>query len=327
MYLLDYDKLELGDIILTKSNSRISEMVRRLTKSQFSHAILYVDVSSIIDSDGYGVQSNNIQRVLIENIEDAVVLRVKSKEHKDRLEQVEFFAREKIGTEYSTQEAKIATLTKELDAKEPNRQFCTRFIAQAFESAEIELVENSNYCVPEELLNSDKLEIVENPLRKASKLEIEFANSENPLENQREIHNDILRKARELSGADIQTFEQVNQLIIDRPEIDKELTDFTSKSGYLTLMEKDVERNPWHYDSEKMVNHYKVPEAIIDIAMFFATTEPKTRQRLEMTIYALIQFDKLHPREYFKMEIELYRKLIRFSFQRENEALKVLKHF
>ena len=63
MYLLEKDKLEIGDIILIKSESRISQMVRRLTGSQYSHAMLFVGVSSIIDSDGYGVQSNNLQRI------------------------------------------------------------------------------------------------------------------------------------------------------------------------------------------------------------------------------------------------------------------------
>jgi len=60
MFLLEKDQLEIGDIILTRSESRISKMVRNLTGSQFSHAILYIGVSSVIDSDGYGVQSNNL---------------------------------------------------------------------------------------------------------------------------------------------------------------------------------------------------------------------------------------------------------------------------
>lgn len=327
MYLLDREKLELGDIVLIKSESRISQMVRRLTGSQYSHAILYVDVSSIIDSDGYGVQSNNLQRLLIENEDDAVVLRIKDENKKDKIIEAEIFARQKIGTEYSTDEAKIATISKELEAKEPNRQFCTRFIAQAYENAGIKLVENPAYCVPEELLNSKELVIIEKPLRRASAKEIEFANSENPLVKQREIHNSIFIKARELSGQDIQTFEQINDLIIQKPEIDSELTEFVMKSGYLTMMEDDIEKNPWHYNAEKMIEHYKHPEIIIDTAIFFASTEEKSRERLNMTIYTLIQLDKLYPRNYFKMEIGLYRKLIDFSFQRQTEALKVLKYY
>ncbi|HFK5554665.1 TPA: YiiX/YebB-like N1pC/P60 family cysteine hydrolase [Elizabethkingia anophelis] len=326
MYLLDGSKLELGDIILIKSESRISQMVRRLTESQFSHAILYVDVMSIIDSDGYGVQSNNLQRLLIESKDDAVVLRIKDESKKRLIIKAEQFARQKIGTEYSTDEAKIAIISKELEAKEPNRQFCTRFIAQAYENAGIKLVQNSDYCVPEELLKSEELTVIENPLREASPKEIEFAKSESPLEKQVEIHNSILQKARELSGEDIQTFEQINKLIIKRSDIDLELTKFVSESGYLIMMEHDMEKNPWNYNAEKMIEHYKNPNQLASLAMFFASTEKKTRERLNMTIYTLIQMNKDYPREYFKMEIELYKKLIGFSQQREAEAVKVLKH-
>lgn len=76
-----------------------------------------------------------------------------------------------------------------------------------------------------------------------------------------------------------------------------------------------------------MIEYYKNPEVIVDNAIFFASTEEKSRERLNMTIYLLIQLNKLYPREYFKMEIELYRKLIDFSYQRQTEALKVLKYY
>lgn len=327
MYIIEKDKLEIGDIILIKSESRISQMVRRLTGSQYSHAILYVGISSIIDSDGYGVQSNNLQRLLIEKEEDTIVLRIKDNEKKQSFINVEFFARQKIGTEYSTEEAKIASIAKELQAKEPNRQFCTRFIAQAYDSSGIQLVDNPDYCVPEDILKSPKLVVIKDVLRKASKMEIEFANSENPLAKQREIHNNIFKKARELSGQDIQTFEQINELVIAKPDLDSDFTKFVSESGFLTFVENDIEKNPWHYNAEKMIEYYKKPEIIVDTAIFFASTEEKSRERLNMTIYSLIQLDKLYPREYFKMEIALYRKLIEFSYTRQTEALKVLKYF
>ncbi|MDE5422637.1 hypothetical protein L3073_10505 [Ancylomarina sp. DW003] len=327
MYIFEIEKLRLGDIILIKSETRISQMVRRLTQSQYSHAILYVDICSVIDSDGYGVQSNNIHRRLVAKENDAVVLRLKDENKNSVLNKVEVFARRKIGTEYSTEEAKIALISKELKAKESNRQFCTRFVAQAYHNAGIDLVENPDYCVPEELLNSDELQIIDGVLREASEKEIEFANSENPLAKQMEIHKNIFQRARELSGLDIQTFENVNQVIIDMPEIDSELTDFVRNSGYLTMMEYDVEKNPWHYNAKKMIEHYNTPEVIVDTSMFFASTESKTRERLNMSINALIQLDKNFPREYFKMEIELYRKLIDFSYTRESEAIKVLKYY
>lgn len=279
MYVINFEKLEFGDIILIRSNTRISQLVRHRTQSQYSHAILYVGVASVIDSDGYGVQSNNIQRLLIENVDDAVVLRLKEKA--PNIEQVEFFARQKIGTEYSTEEALATRINKDIEAKEPNRQFCTRFVAQAYKNADITIVDNPDYCTPEDLLKSDQLMIIEDVLREASKKEIEFANSENPNVTQREIHNSIFKKAREISGIDIQTFEQLNEMIIEKPDLDGEFTDFVRQSGYLNMIEGDMEKNPWYYKAEKMMEHYKVPEAVLDVALFFCNDRTKNERKVK----------------------------------------------
>jgi Permuted papain-like amidase enzyme, YaeF/YiiX, C92 family len=325
MYLLDIDKLETGDIILTRSNSDISQLVRRLTKSEFSHAILYVGVSSCIDSDGYGVQSQNIQRLLYENKSDVKVLRLKETDDRNEIPNAIVFARQKIGTEYSIDEAKVALLKKEIEAKEPNRQFCTRFVAQAFESAGIRLVENPDYCNPEELLKSQLLIEVEDPLRKANDAEIEFANSESPLKKQQEIHNMIFNNARKLSGADIQTFEQLSKYVLENPDKEPEITKIIKDSGYLTMWQMDTESKPWHYDSKLFVEYYKHPRQIVDVALFFATTEKETRNRFEITLEALEFGYLFYQQEYFAIQIELYHKLIELSLQRELTALKVLK--
>lgn len=326
MYIFEIDELEAGDIILIRSNSRISEMVRKLTKSQYSHAMMYVGVSSIIESDGYGVQSNNIHRVLVDGIENGVVLRLKDEELSRNLFDIETFARQRIGTEYSTEEARLAVISKELEAQNPNRQFCTRFVAPAYSSAGIKLVDNPDYCTPENLLDSPLLERVPNVLRKARPKEIEFAQTENPLKKQAEIHNSILQKARDLTGKDIQTFEQLSDAIIAMPEIDEEITEFVQSSGYLTMNEEDKEKNPWHYDGQKMIEHYQNEEQLFAMAMYFATTEEKTRERYILTLNAIQHANKVVPRRYFKMEIDLYQKLIRFSLDRQTAALKVLKY-
>lgn len=325
MYLLDIDKLEAGDIILTRSNSDISQLVRRLTQSEYSHAILYVGVSSCIDSDGYGVQSQNIQRLLYENTTDIKVLRLKESKDRNEIPNAIVFARQKVGTEYSIDEAKVALLKKEIEAKEPNRQFCTRFVAQAFESAGIKLVDNPDYCNPEELLKSEFLIEVKDPLRKANEAEIEFANSKSPLKKQQEIHNTIFSSARKISGEDIQTFEQLSKYVLENPDKEPEITKVVENSGYLTMWQMDTESNPWHYDSKLLIEHYKNPRQIVDVALFFATTEKETRERFEMTLETLEFGYLFYQQKYFALQIELYDKLIELSLQRELTALKVLK--
>src|SRR5690349_10735446 len=111
MYKIDIEKIEAGDIILTRSASRESMLIRQISKCDYSHALLYVGVGSCIESDGLGVQSQNLQRLLFENSNDAIVLRLR--ENKFSISGAIVFARQKIGTEYSTSEAKLARLEKD----------------------------------------------------------------------------------------------------------------------------------------------------------------------------------------------------------------------
>ena len=119
MYLLDRTKMKPGDIILTRSNEKNSSLICRITKSDFSHAILYVGESSYIHSDPYGVHSSNIQRLLIEQVQYAKVVRV---DNPVAIKQAITYARLQIGTSYSKISAAnaFAKVFTKLDAKKVN---------------------------------------------------------------------------------------------------------------------------------------------------------------------------------------------------------------
>lgn len=327
MFLIDLDKIESGDIILKRSSDRESLLIRQRSNSEYSHAILYVGVSSCIESDGLGVQSQNLQRVLIENIDDVAVLRVKDISIKNKIPGVTVFARQKIGMEYSTEEAKIARLENDISAKEPNRQFCTRFIAQAYSHVGIQLVKNPDYCSPQEILESTQLIRVNDILRKADANEIQFAmDKNNILEKQKDIHNFILENAREISKEDIQTFEQLSKFLVENPQFDDSISQIVINSGYLEMWKKEVSNNPWHYDCEKFFVHYKNPIQRNEVGHFFATTESETRKRFKQTLDTLEFAYLVRPLKYFRIQIDLYMKLIELSETRESVGLQVLKN-
>lgn len=50
MFLVDHRKLEAGDIILTGGKSMVGALVKVITFSRFSHAMIWVD-STLIHSD------------------------------------------------------------------------------------------------------------------------------------------------------------------------------------------------------------------------------------------------------------------------------------
>lgn len=328
MYILNINILQAGDIILMRSNSDISRRVREQSNSQFSHAMLSVDHSSLIESDGNGVQANNVQRCLFENEDDVVVLRLKNNTLQV-IEKVEEFARRMIGTEYSVKEAFRAAKnsTTDHDALEPNRQFCTRFISEAYDSAGVQLTVNKSYCTPEDILSSNQLEKVFNVLNKASDAQIEFANSESQLKTQEEIHNSILSKARELSGKDIQTFEQFAKLILDEPKYDHELTNFVRESGYLFFIENDMKKNPWHYDAQAFIAHYGLS---FDVYNQILEGNQKLSERFKHQKREFEILCKKHNRLYFQLELTLYAKLVELMANQVDELIKVqekLKHF
>lgn len=59
MRVLDENILSPGDIVLTSAPSKASRMIRRASRSNFSHAMLYVASGSVIHSNLDGVHAEN----------------------------------------------------------------------------------------------------------------------------------------------------------------------------------------------------------------------------------------------------------------------------
>ena len=231
MYLLDREKLKEGDIILTRSNKKSSKVICKVTKSDFSHAILYVGETSYIHSDIDGVHSGNIQRLLLEEISFVKVVRIKEQA---AVKEVIHYARLQVGTSYSKLSAAnaYAKIFSKLDVK---RQFCSRLVANAFETANVRLVSNSDACLPQEIADSKFVHEIEDCVYKASEEEIEFALSYNPITQQSNITNSILESARKLMGKKIQSLSDITSTLISDPTFDKEITEIYERSGYLSM--------------------------------------------------------------------------------------------
>lgn len=324
MFILDTHKLLPGDVVLTAETRIRSKAVRKATKSSFSHAILYLGSSSYIHSDGAGVHSGNTQRLIFTEQTQAQVLRLCN--HQDaQIMAICMFARTQIGKEYSVPEAVRSKIERDKNSKaRSNRQFCSRLVAQAYANAGIFIVNNPDYCYPQDIADSTLLMKIDDCVRKASSEEIEFANSVSPIEKQKEITNAIFKSVRALTGSDIQTFEQISAHLFENPLHDKEISKIIQESGYLDFWQVDFIKNPWHYDS----------------AAFFALNVPRS-QKLEVAkaqrdaaSNQLNQFQFMHSQFiqlwqkkqllYFALNIALYLKLIELTKARVAAAEYVL---
>lgn len=322
MYIFEMSLLKPGDIILTSQVGAISKVVRLSTLSKFSHAILYVGDGSFIHSDGQGVHSNNIQRLLFESKNHAEVYRVFDGDYVD---QTIMFARSQIGTSYSVKEA-VRTKTPFYTGEKLNRQFCSRLVAQSYEYAGLNLVENPDYCTPKDLQQSSHTHAVDGCLRIAEGYEVELAKSDSPIQRQTDITNNILKAVRELTRSDIQSFENLDQFVIDNQTYDVEITDIVVKSGYLTMFDHELSQNPWRYNGQlflslDMEGAYKKRQAEFELE------SAENQVRLYSHNYLMCQNIRGHfPLRYFEMKIYLYKKLIDVMNKRIEAAKYVIEN-
>jgi hypothetical protein len=322
MYIFEMSLLKAGDIILTAQVGAISKAVRIATFSKFSHAILYVGHGSFIHSDGQGVHSNNIQRLLFEYESHTEVYRVLDTSYVNK---AVMFSRSQIGTSYSIKEA-ARTKNPLYKGEKLNRQFCSRLVAQSYEYAGLKLVDNSDYCTPKELQKTSHTNIVRGCLRLAAEQEIEFAKSDSPIQRQTEITNLILKAVRELTGSDIQSFENLDQFVIDNPTHDEKITSIVINSGYLTMFDYELTLNPWRYDGQLFLS-LNLDESQKKESAKLELESAEDQAQLYSQNYLICQNVRGHlPLRYFEMKMGLYKKLINLMNKRIDAARFVIKN-
>lgn len=324
MFILDSPKLLPGDVVLTAEARIRSKAVRKATKSSFSHALLYLGGSSYIHSDGSGVHSGNTQRLLFDEQSQGLVLRLCDRQDA-KIMSICMFARTQIGKEYSVPEAVRSKYKRNKNSiANSNRQFCSRLVSQAYASAGIQIVKNPDYCYPKDIADSPLMMIVDGCVRSASADEIDFAESDSPLDKQAAITNSILSDIRLVSGTDIQTFEQVASYLLEHPQHDQEISEIFQKSGYLVFWQIDVQKNPWHYDSEAFLALDVPRSQKLEVAKEHRSAAEAQLDQFQFMYMQYLQLWQKAQLKYFALEIALYLRLIELTKSRVAAAEYVL---
>ncbi|PJI85993.1 permuted papain-like amidase YaeF/Yiix C92 family enzyme [Yoonia maricola] len=234
--------LKLADVILTTSDAGISKVIRATTGSPISHAMLYVDHCSVIDATNEGVHSANTQRLFFEQHNTVFALRFRDGLNTSAATDICKYVRERIGSEYSTWEAGRAW--KGLGKEGSPKQFCSRLVAQAYAANGFSLVKNSNFCTPNDLLNSDQLIEVGNATVDVTDEEFEnWQKHPSGLDLMRQSTNHILNGARKIDDS-IQHLSDVDRLVLEHPEYDEAITQLYAESGFLDVWKTDHDINP-----------------------------------------------------------------------------------
>lgn len=248
----DLAVLQRGDVLFTRSKF-VGTGLAKATNGRFGHVMLYLD-SMIIHADTKGVWSKNPQRILMNDQSRLAAYRLKNPLPMESLQQLESYARSRVGSLYSIPQA-FKTIQKPLkkatDRYLLDRQFCSRLLAQSYAEVGVNLVADINYCTPNEIADSALLQEVYNAVVPASAGDIDFcATPDFNMEIQIEAYK-WLNKVRALSEKyqlrPVYAQSDVGQWVLDHPQFDGEICDYIQATKYLSLYDADKRKNPWRY--------------------------------------------------------------------------------
>lgn len=174
-YKLDLSKLTPGDVILVGTPDNLSREIRERTNCEYSHAMLMWD-DSLLHARRVIIPENPSRRLYDEGSK-ACVLRLKEQPGKDlRIYDLLEYARNLVGTYYDY-EAVLAIKRGKQPVYNPNRQTCSKFVAECFDHVCLDVVKDYESCTPADLFASDSFDHIEDVLVEASEWDEEFANS------------------------------------------------------------------------------------------------------------------------------------------------------
>lgn len=314
--------LKVGDIILTTTTAPASKAIRVATRSDISHAMIYVQDHSVIDATSEGVQARNTQRVMIEDESPIHVFRLRRDLSGEEARRICEYVRVQVGTQYSVKEAIRTALG---GAQEWTRkQFCSRLVAQAYAAAGITLVADPNYCSPENLKDSALLIEVEDATLPVTPEEAAFwENRADIPAMMRAAINAVMNGARK-KNEDIQNFDDLHAHLMRHPEDDAYMCALLEESGYLNVWKVETDKNPWQYDFDLM-NALPSTSGLEEYCWGTLSDEMAGPSRYIVNRGGYAYLSRVSASRFFRMMLDLYDKLAELHRTRVKVATKWLE--
>jgi len=328
-YLFDLDALQLGDILLSRSNQKISTLIQRYTDGSFSHAMIYVG-NAVVHAMPDGVYSENPQRMVFDSPNDFRALRFKANLAEETIEKIANEARFLTGNLYSVREALATKYFGNSDTPSKTRyQFCSRLVAQCYASVGINIVKNPSYCSPNDINKSTSLIAVVNYSREASEYELKLIEGIDPSVLLQKMTFEWLEKTRDLALRfklkEVFTMNDVTKLLIFNPELDEKVSQFVIDSGYLDYFNVDRNLHPYRYDVD--LYHAKVMKTALSLIDEEEKMNHIARKHYSSNIQNAQENYKNYRLKFTRLHIELYRNLLEEERVRSNVIDKVKRRF
>ncbi len=321
-YILKWQDLQIGDIVIDREDSDESREIREATHSDYSHAGIYAD-GTIMEANGIAVQSVNPQRRLYDSPDDVIVLRCESADS-EQLIKACTYARSEFGKEYSIK-------------KLSNTQYCFRLVAEAYDYAGLNIVKKPTRCNANDFINSNLLRVIPDMTRIASNGDLDIAYSDGVMKDkghynqQSEEAADMLLRIRqyvtEKGGEDpdvIQDDGKLFEYLVSHPEFDEGVYCIIKDHPFFTLWQKHEILHPWEFDSSLLrakagIHAKEVAEQILDSC--YNMTSMGWDYMYKVVTY-------IHNTNHLKtasVYVNLYRNLLEMKSRREKTAREVLE--
>ncbi|QND60106.1 hypothetical protein [Mesorhizobium huakuii] len=270
--------------------------------------------------------SRNLQRELFEDNEKVFHFRLKEPIAPEILSNVIDYARAEIGARYSLLEA--SRLVRGARKPGSKRQFCSRLVARVYKRAGIDLVPNADYCSPEDLRLSSLLVEVPVSTETVSAEELEWWRAhDNPIQAMHQAQNAVLDAARSVDP-DVESFNDLYSLLVNRPDADQVMAAALRGSGYLDVWRMETDLHPWRYDLGLIDRMTESQEELREYCIDTIKEAYSGGVRFAVNLVQLQALNREHPRESLRLQIELYQTLVRNDQLRREVAYAWLsKHY
>lgn len=321
-YILDVSKLRPGDVILVGYNDEKSRKIQQETNCDYSHAMLYWYDSVIHAADL--IITENPSRMLFDEDEKVCVRRLR-KDYRQpmRIKLLIDYALSWVGTLYDSD------ALKSLEAHEapfynPNRQMCSKFVAQCFEHVLVDLSDDYNTCTPKDIFESDELVTIPDCIMEAAQWDIDFAESKDVTRLQyNAIFIIIARLHKLLPEADIMNLKQLEDYISSNPQRSDEILNIIKRTDYLALWQIEQEYCPYLYDVDLFKQKWGGKSIAAADDMRLSSMHIITEKENDIGFYRR-QIINIGELEYYKAMIELRESIINQARKRIDIANKVL---
>lgn len=313
MKVINMDTLQVGDIVLTTSTQKPSAIIRALSRSDISHAMICVSPGSVIDSTLDRVQARNVQKILYEDDCSIYIMRHKVQLPPPTLKKIVDYARSLIGTPYSFLPG--------------DKQYCSRLVATAYAKGGIHLVKNVDVCTPGCLKKSSLLDQIE-PASIQLDDTYDLVNYEiDTTEIMRRTTQTLLDSVSKYDPS-VLNLNDVCDFAIRRPELDQVISAALSSSGYLSVWLIDQERFPWRYCPDQIIDLYHSLDDKSALLWYcnyvISTNADGSYSHYEINLQNSLSLNSRYPRLYFRYLIDLYKTLCDKHNRRVNVARKLL---